>query len=61
MVFDIIDDGETNQEEAREKLIASAYEYFKDDLEVTVNFVTYSEGKTKKQKDFESFIKEDDA
>jgi phenylacetate-CoA ligase len=59
MVFDIIDDGRVNKEEAREKLIASAYEYFKDDLDVEVNFVTYSEGKSKKQKDFESFVEED--
>ena len=61
MVFDIIDDGEVNQADAREKLIASAGEYFGNDVEVEVNFVTYSEGKTKKQKDFESFVKEDDA
>ncbi len=59
MVFEIIKDESINEDEAREKLIASAYEYFKDDLDVKVKFVSYKEGKSKKQKDFESFVDEE--
>ncbi len=61
MVFDIIKDAQIDEDAARSKLISSAHEYFGDDLDVEVNFVNYSEGKSKKQKDFESFVEEDPA
>jgi phenylacetate-CoA ligase len=59
MIFELIKDESIDEEVACEKLIESAYEYFKDDLDVEVKFVNYSEGKSKKQKDFESFLDED--
>jgi phenylacetate-CoA ligase len=61
MVFELIRDDNIDEEVAKEKLISSAYEYFKDDLDVEVKFVSYAEGKSKKQKDFESFVKEEDS
>jgi len=59
MVFEIIKSENIDENEARDKLIASAHEYFKDDLDVEVKFVDYKEGKSKKQKDFESFVDEE--
>jgi phenylacetate-CoA ligase len=59
MVFDITKDDSIDEDLAREKLKESAFEYFKDDMDIVVNFVEYKEGKEKKQKDFESFIEED--
>jgi phenylacetate-CoA ligase len=61
MVFELIRDDNIDEEVAKEKLISSAYEYFKDDLDVEVKFVSHAEGKNKKQKDFESFVKEEDS
>jgi phosphoenolpyruvate carboxylase len=61
MVFEIIKDENIDENEAKEKLISSAYEYFKDDLDVEVKFVNYSEGKSKKQKDFESFVEDEES
>ncbi len=59
MVFELTKDDSVDEQQAKEALISSAHEYFGDDLDVEVKFVTYSEGKSKKQKDFESFIDED--
>ncbi len=59
MLFEITKDESIDEADAKEKLIASAHEYFKDDLDVEVKFVDYKEGKTKKQKDFESFVDEE--
>jgi hypothetical protein len=59
ILFEITKEDGLDENMAREKLIASAYEYFKDDLDVEVKFVAYKEGKSKKQKDFESLIDED--
>ena len=58
LVFEIIDDKELNHIDIRKKLITSAEAYFGDDVTIVVKFLSYSEGKQKKQKDFESFIKE---
>ncbi len=59
MLFEITKDESIDEADAKEKLIASAHEYFKDDLDVEVKFVEYKEGKSKKQKDFESFVDEE--
>ncbi len=59
MLFEITKDESIDEADAKEKLIASAHEYFKDDLDVEVKFVDYKEGKSKKQKDFESFVDEE--
>ena len=61
MVFEIIKDESIDEDIAAQKLKESAYEYFKDDLDVEVKFVEYKEGKSKKQKDFESLLHEDPA
>ena len=50
---------EKNLKKSKEALINSAYEYFGDDLDVEVKFISYKEGKDKKQKDFESFLEVD--
>jgi len=60
ILFEIIDDESLDHEEIRKNLIKASYEYFADDVRVIVKFLIYPEGKFKKQKDFESFIKEEE-
>ena len=59
MVFEIIEDNDLDLSKVKEALINSTYEYFGDDLDIEVKFISYKEGKDKKQKDFESFLEVD--
>lgn len=61
LVYEVIDDESINKEDTRKKLQDCFDVYFLGDVEMELKFVNYQEGKDKKQKDFESFVKEDDA
>ena len=58
LVLNILDTEEFSKEKIIKLIKEEAYKYFKNDIELTINFINKLPRKNKKIKDFESFIKD---